>query len=228
MYAFSYFCPMRRLLLISATTMEIEPTLDFLERYRVMKPLAYHLNDLLVEVCITGVGMVNTAFELGKVDGDHFDMSVNAGVAGSFSHFKIGEVVSVVHDCFSELGAEDDQNFLSIDDLGFGKQRLELQRLIRSDATDDLQKAISITVNTVHGNEESIRRTTQLYKPDIESMEGAAFIHAANAYNWQAIQLRAISNKVERRDRDRWDVPLAIKNLNSKLIELIRELSTPD
>src|SRR5436190_20182543 len=98
---------MSRLLLVSATTMEIEPTIDFLERYRVMKPLTYHINGLHVEVCVTGAGMVNTAFELGKLDGDHFDMAINAGVAGSFSHFKMGDVVNVVHDCFSELGAED-------------------------------------------------------------------------------------------------------------------------
>ncbi|MDI1354783.1 MAG: futalosine hydrolase [bacterium] len=216
---------MVKLILVSATSMEIEPTLQFLEHYKAARPDTYIFGRLAIEVCITGVGMVNTAFELGKLSNTVFDLAINAGVAGSFAHFKTGEVVTVIHDCFSELGAEDDQNFLSSDDLGFGKQKLELQNLLRSMVTDSLPKAFSITVNKVHGNEESIKKTKALHKPDIESMEGAAFIHAANAFQWKAIQVRAISNRVERRNKDKWDVPHAIKNLNDVLIELIKDLN---
>ena len=44
-------------------------------------------------------------------------LAINAGVAGSFGEYDEGEVVNVPDDCFSELGAEDDEEFLSIDFL---------------------------------------------------------------------------------------------------------------
>src|SRR5204862_354098 len=81
----------------------------------------YLLEKMQITICITKAGMVNTAFELGAFKGDDFDLAINAGVAGSFGKYKKGEVVNVTKDCFSELGAEDDLNFLSIDDLGLGE-----------------------------------------------------------------------------------------------------------
>ncbi len=65
----------------------------------------------------------------------------------------------------------------------------------------------------------------QEYQADVETMEGAAFILAANAFNWRAIQLRAISNKVEKRNKDNWQMALAIKNLNHVVVELLQNLN---
>src|SRR4249919_1880733 len=104
-------------------------------------------------VLITGAGMVNTAFELGKLIGSHFDVVVNAGVAGSFNKFEVGEVVNVTRDCFSELGAEDDRAFLSIDQLGLGRQHVEAEHVFDNEFVAELPKTSGITVNTVHGNE---------------------------------------------------------------------------
>ena len=56
-------------------------------------------------------------------------------------------------------------------------------------------------------------------------MEGAAFMYVANAFNWNALQLRSISNKVENRNKEDWDMPLAIKNLNTVLINCINEIN---
>jgi len=38
------------------------------------------------------------------------------------------------------------------------------------------------------------------------------------------LQIRSISNYVEPRNKDNWDLPLAISNLNNTLIELITSL----
>ncbi|MBL7930802.1 MAG: futalosine hydrolase [Bacteroidia bacterium] len=216
---------MKRILLVAATEFEIEPTLRFLEKWHSYKKNTYILEHIQVTTCITKAGMVNTAFELGQFKGDDIDLAINAGVAGTFDVFKIGEVVNVMKDCFSELGAENDTAFLSIDEIGLGQQKREIKNLFLSKSTDALARASGITVNTVHGNEESIQKIVERYHPDVESMEGAAFIHAANAFNWKAIQLRSISNRVEKRNRDYWNLPLAIQNLNKVLLDLLNELN---
>jgi futalosine hydrolase len=50
--------------------------------------------------------------------------------------------------------------------------------------------------------------------PQIESMEGAAFFYACRQLNVPCLQIRAVSNYVEKRNRDNWHIGLAIKNLN--------------
>lgn len=209
---------MINIILVSATRFEIEPALRFLNTFNSDK--------ISVTPCITNVGMVNTAFELGKQAGKNFDIAINAGIAGSFGRYKTGGVVQVAEDCFSELGAEDDDEFISIDTLGFGIQKLSIKNVLVNEVTEALPKASGITVNTTHGHEGNIKKIAERYNADVETMEGAAFIHAANAFGWQAIQLRAISNKVEKRNKEAWDIPLAIKALNEKLIELINIINS--
>lgn len=216
---------MKTILLVSATSFEIEPALEFLKPYKGVKPNCFVFGKLNVEVCITGVGMVNTAFELGKLAEREYSAAINAGVAGSFGLHHIGDVVNVTRECFSELGAEDDTTFLSINELGLGQQRLELNNRLQAEALSKLPEASGITVNRVHGNEKTIHEVIALYQPEIESMEGAAFVHAANALNWPAVQLRGLSNRVEIRNRDKWDIPQAVKNLNAVVIDLIKELN---
>jgi futalosine hydrolase len=56
-------------------------------------------------------------------------------------------------------------------------------------------------------------------------MEGAAFFYACRQFNIPCLQIRAVSNYVEKRNRDNWDIPLAIKNLNNFAIELVNRIS---
>jgi futalosine hydrolase len=216
---------MTKLLIVSATEAEIQPVLIFLSPYKSPEPFSFVFGRLAIDVCITGVGMVNTSFELGRIDGENYDMAINAGVAGAFGDLNKGAIVNVTEDCFSEWGAEDGENFLRIDDLNFGKQKIEIENQLESFVSENLPKVRGITVNKVHGHQKSIEKIIASHGPDVESMEGAAFIHAANFYNWQAVQLRAISNKVKTRNKNNWDLPLAVQNLNATVIELIRELN---
>ena len=82
-----------------------------------------------------------------------------------------------------------------------------------------------ITVNKVHGNAQSIEKTIQLHQPQTESMEGAAVFYACQQLNIPAMQIRSISNYVEPRNRESWQIGLAVKNLNDWLIEFINKFS---
>jgi len=180
------------------------------------------------EVLVTGVGMVATAFALGKhLSSNKYDLVVNLGIAGSFDRsIALGEVVEITEDTFAELGAEDDLKFLPIADMGFGEATFypskKLADLYNLFNTFNLKQATAITVNTVHGNEQSIKKVSDRLTPQIESMEGAAFFYACKQFNVPCLQIRAVSNYVEKRNRDAWNIGLAIKNLNTFAVEFLK------
>jgi futalosine hydrolase len=78
-----------------------------------------------------------------------------------------------------------------------------------------LRAVNGITVNTVHGNDDSIARTTRRFSPDVESMEGAAFMYACMVQSVPFAQVRAVSNMVERRNRAVWKLDEAIAHLGA-------------
>ena len=179
-----------------------------------------------IEFLITGVGMVATAFSLGKhLATHHYDLIVNLGIAGSFDRdIVLGEVVEVVEDSLSELGAEDDLTFLPIETLGFGESIFETDTRLSTYTDQQLKQVTAITVNTVHGQEQSIQKLTGRIQPQLESMEGAAFFYACKQVGVPCLQIRAVSNYVEKRNRDAWQIALAIKNLNMFASEFLERV----
>lgn len=179
-------------------------------------------------VLITGVGMVATAYRLGAYLASHpVEAIVNVGIAGSFDgDLPPGSLVRVLSDSFSELGAENDGEFLSIDQMGFGRQResenprgLDHLRTLSA-----LRGVRGITVNSVHGNRQSIERIRERMQPQVESMEGAAVFYCAGQMNIPCVQVRSISNRVEVRNTANWGVALAIEKLNDWLRAFVDEL----
>jgi futalosine hydrolase len=180
------------------------------------------------DLLITGVGMVATAFAVGIWLSNHsYELVINLGIAGSFDRsIPLGQLVEISQDTLSEPGAEDDEDFLTIGQLGFGEDTFhpskKLSDLYNLFNNFNLQAATAITVNTVHGNERSIAKVTRRLQPQIESMEGAAFFYACKKFNAPCLQIRAVSNYVEKRNRDSWKIGLAIKNLNNFALEFLK------
>src|SRR3546814_1131918 len=118
--------------------------------------------------------MIAISYELGKkLALTKYDALLNVGIAGSFDpNLKLGTVVRVKSDVFSELGAEDDNNFLSIEDMGLGNSINHENALpfMQYDSVSTLKGVKGITVNTVHGNSNSIDIVSKRLKPEIESM----------------------------------------------------------
>lgn len=209
-----------KLLLVAATIPEVQPLLSAfqMERNADGKEVGKHF----VRVIITGAGMVPTAFSLGKHLAEHqYDLAINAGIAGSFDFdLNLGDVCLVKEDTFAELGAEDGEDFLSSDNLNLGSAS-QTHNPNPDFELPELKKVNAITVNKVHGHELSIAKAIARFNPQIESMEGAAFFYACNQSGVRCIQIRAISNYVERRNREKWNISLAIKNLNDTIINLL-------
>ena len=55
-------------------------------------------------------------------------------------------------------------------------------------------------------------------------MEGAAFFYACLFEGITCSQIRTISNRVEKRNRDNWDIPLAVKDLCATGLNIINNI----
>ncbi|MCX6268027.1 MAG: futalosine hydrolase [Bacteroidetes bacterium] len=227
-----------RILLVAATIFEIRPFLDKLHFVGKQSDYLslYQFKNNQIDVLIPGVGMVPTAFHLGRqLVVQRYELAINAGIAGTYyKYLPLGSVVNVVEDCVAELGAEDGENFLSVFELGLADPDTNPYRggrLINDcigseipgadEIIRELPNVKAITSNTVRGNVQSIARIQRIADADIESMEGAAFFYACFSEKTPCLQIRAVSNVVEERDKSRWNLDLALKNLNKTLFKII-------
>lgn len=218
-----------KILIVAATPNELEHIQLKLEKLNTE-------HDIILFA--TGVGMIATTFELTNIfRSEPIDLAINVGIAGAFNKtIELGEVVEVVQDEFSEELVEDGIEFRTYDEIGlrsnneapFSNGKLYnsfkfVQRSLDSSPLG-LKEANAITVNTVHGNDFSIKRIKDRLNPDVETMEGAAFFYVCNKMEIPTIQLRAISNYVEKRNREKWEVELALRNLAEEVINVIDKL----
>lgn len=187
-----------------------------------------------VDVVRTGVGMVATAAWCARILArQRCDVALNLGVCGSFtSRLPVGSVVHVVTDEMPELGAEDGAGFLPLAALGlqdpdappFRGGVLVNGRPPASRALAALPTARGITVNTVHGHDVSIAQVVERCDPEVESMEGAGFFYACLSAGTPCAQVRAVSNRVERRNRGAWNLAGAIGQLADVARAVIEDL----
>lgn len=211
------------ILLVAATPFEIAPTLAWLQaNFQQKEEAVFIREEIIVQTLVTGVGMTATAFQLGQFFAQaRPDWAINAGIVGTFDHsLTIGDVVQIVSERFGDLGVEEaDGQFTDMAEMGFMPQSLMTNP---QPPIPTLTICQGLTVNKVHGNAASILKIRNKY-PDaqVESMEGAAFFYACLASGVPFVEIRSISNRVEPRNRDAWNLPLAIKNLNEVLVEIL-------
>jgi futalosine hydrolase len=178
-----------------------------------------------IDVLVTGVGMVASAARCAQaLARGRYDVAYNFGVCGAFDRsLPPGTVVHVVSDRVSELGVEDGPGLLMLKDLGLAQDDGELRNEVppANAVLRTLPSVRAITVNTVHGRAESIAAVVARWSPQVESMEGAAFAYASTISGVPYAQVRAVSNIVERRNRDAWRLDLAIRNLNDTALRML-------
>lgn len=212
-----------KILLLSATPFEIAPCLLWLEQH---EPPG-------IRSCIGGVGPVATAWNLAHaLQAERPDLVIQAGIGGAIDRrLQIGEVVHVVSERFADLGVEEaDGRFTDLFELGllepatppFVAGRLNNLQPAGANFLPGVQ---GITVSKAHGSAASIEALRAKY-PDaqLESMEGAALFYGCLLSGVSFLEIRGVSNYVEPRNREGWNLPLAIDNLNAVLIEILQTL----
>lgn len=219
--------------LTAATAQEIQPLLDYLNRhYPSMYPQQYRLPKGNLYVWITGVGMMATTYRMSRwLVQMPVDWVFNMGIAGSYRRdWALGTVVQVTSEQIGDCGAEAaDGSFSNIFEMGLTEPNEPpfINGKLYNPAADEfsfLPKAQGITVNKVTGTAASVEQMRQKYQPDIETMEGAAFHYACLMQHIPFLQIRAISNYVEPRNKAAWDIPLAVQKLNETGVEMLKQV----
>lgn len=222
-----------KILFVSATPFEIAPLQQYLSaNFWPSSDTFYQKEALEVQLLVAGVGMTLTAFNLGGLFAkQRFDLAVNMGIAGALDPaLVIGAVVNIVSERFADLGVEEsDGRFTDVHELGLVDANASPfangELLNPAAGFDFLPNAKGLTVNKVHGCQASIDALRRKYLADVESMEGAAFFLACLLAGQPFLEIRSISNYVEPRNREAWDLPKAITNLNEVLIDIVSALS---
>lgn len=215
-----------QVLIVSATLLEVE-SLILHFKAESLKPNFYYykINSVNFDILITGVGLIATSFFLtNTLFQKKYDFILNMGICGSFKkEISIGSVVSVATENYGDLGVEDGNKFVPFANIKLPESENAFNQFSFENLNSTLAKlplAKSISVNKVHGNEESIKQVIENFNPDIESMEGLAVFFVCIQKEIPFLEIRAVSNYVERRNIANWNIPLALKNLTQEVVKI--------
>jgi len=224
-----------KILLVSATRFEVKHLVDRFESMVIIPGVLQKLrvDQLEIDLLTPGIGMVQTAFYLGKYLGaSNYTLAINAGICGAYStEVPIGSVIHVIEECIPEAGVEEDGKFQSVFQMGLqdpGEFPFDEGKLINNNCPEmtslkQLKPGTGNTVNTLFTDPGKLNQLKTLFPADVESMEGAAFLYACLVENVVCAQIRAVSNIVGERDKAKWDLKLAITKLDEILMTIFDE-----
>jgi futalosine hydrolase len=214
-----------KVLTIAATELEIE-------LLRSTLPEVYKEN---VDFKVTGIGSLITTFNLTThLFNKTYDWVIQAGIAGTLDpEIPVGSVCQVVTETLSDLGSEDEKGILlDVFDLNLMEKNLEpfIGGILINPIKINIPELIEVngsTLNKSLGTNLSINHFRNRFpKCQIESMEGGALFYVCNSLNKKFIEIRAISNLVEERNRASWQITLALNNLNKMFCNVLNSILT--
>ncbi|RKP46722.1 futalosine hydrolase [Cohnella endophytica] len=192
--------------------------------------------DSRFDVVAAGVGpvaaAVSTAMALSSASSP-YSLVISAGIAGGFvGAAPVGSLVVASESIAADLGAETPDGFAAVDKLGFGTNRLPVNRELALGLTDRLTAAgwvtcyaPVLTLSTVTGTAETAAELAKRAPgAAAEAMEGYGVAEAAHRVGIPFLEIRAISNAVGPRDRSAWklgDAFAALEAAGTHLTEVI-------
>jgi len=222
-----------KILIVAATWMEVRLLADELEfqEENTNNIKKYRYKNTEVDILISGIGTTFITFHLtNALMNQKYGLVINMGIAGSFTRdLKIGQVVNVISEEFADLGIEDNKEFLTLFDSGYLEaDEFPFENGVLKNSTNgtisSLKPVRGITTNKSNGRESSIHELSVKFNGHIESMEGAAVFYVCKWMGVPFLEIRAVSNYVEPRDVSRWNIPLALENLSTQVLNVFEKL----
>lgn len=185
----------------------------------------------------TGIGAVNTAHALTCVlQARRPAWVLQVGIGGGYpeSGLGIGDLALASEECYGDLGVKTGAGWQGAELIGIPV--LEQERVYFNRFPLDaewVRKAAEIlpaakvgpfvTVQECSGTDELGVERGRRFAGVCENMEGAAVAHLCALYEIPFVEVRAISNIVEARDRDKWDLPLALERAQAAALQLVEQ-----
>jgi futalosine hydrolase len=218
----------RKITIVSATENEIDPLLQYLKIHAEHHSFqTYQLHGLMIDILYSGIGILHTSYSLmDYLSHRHPDGWIQAGIGGAFdTSLAIGNVYQIRSEIISGFGAEDKDGII-MDPFKLGWSNPDSFPFTGGvlacpyETSSELTSASGMTTFYAHGAADHIEQLRNQPHGQIENMEGAAFFYISLLKKIPFLSIRSISNLVETRDTTRWQMGLAITNLNEVLIEL--------
>ncbi|MGW7506516.1 futalosine hydrolase [Streptomyces massasporeus] len=158
-----------------------------------------------------------SALTAAALKGAPYGLVVSAGIGGGFQpEAPVGSLVVGDEIVAADLGAETEDGFLPVTELGFGTVRHEppadLVRRVAESA--GARTGAVLTVSTVTGTAVRAAALRERHPTALaEAMEGFGVAEAAAAQGVPVLEIRAISNPVGPRDRAAWRIGDALAAL---------------
>lgn len=181
---------------------------------------------------VHGAGILQATYHLQKLCLQKPDLIIQCGIAGAYNgSLAIGESVVVYSEHLGDTGAEDQDTILDLFDINLlDKHSFPFTEGYLLNETvkqfSQLKVVNGLTVNMASGNEQTIRLRQEKFHADIETMEGACLHYVCLQEHIPFIQFRGISNRVEPRDKSRWQIADALQQCQQEVITFIHQLPT--
>jgi futalosine hydrolase len=236
---------LENILLITATRLEAEPLrreLQGLEQFafpigEVWRGIVPSTNQL-VYLAHLGIGKVNTAAGLAlAIEKLNPTSVIQFGIGGAYvnSFASIGVVMAATHDLHIDSGVRTEKGWQGMQEVGFPlltKNEATFYNLFPTDTTltqsivhaVNLPTGIFATSETITGTFDEGSSIQKQFDVSVESMEGAAAAQVCLAMGVPFAEVRGVSNIVGERDKKNWDIRLAVKRVNSVVLDVLQRL----
>lgn len=194
-----------------------------------------------------GIGAVNTAHALTCVLQLHQPALVlQAGIGGAYpaAGLGVGDLALASEENYGDLGVRTPAGWQSAELIGipilqqqesfFNRFPLDPEQVARAEQTllkntwEDgapaLRSGPFVTVQECSGLSSLGEERRARFSGLCENMEGAAAAHLCRLYQVPFLEVRGISNLVEDRRREGWDLPLASRRAQEAALALVKEL----
>ena len=180
-----------------------------------------------ISFLVTGIGVLSAYASLVQFHlNTPVDRILQIGIAGAYAGAReeikvLGTPVIIEKEVVADLGAEDSNSFLSLNDLDledleyYESKNLTIFDDLFGDSLKTLPIVTGATVNTATGKEATGILRAEKYGVEVESMEGAGALKFGKDFGIPILQIRSISNIATTRDRESWDIIGAIKSLKN-------------
>jgi futalosine hydrolase len=178
----------------------------------------YSVKDNSIDLLVCGPGLPAAMFHtMQLLTSKKYNTIHLAGIAGSYDKkLTTGSLVCVENEQFADIGVHDEMKFTSLCNHTEWAEIYHNGKI--NNPNRDLMKDTQlplVTSNTVNLNNLPFEGVPTA---DIENMEGAGLFIIFNEMKIPFLEIRAISNQVRERNKSKWDIHLAIKNLTDYLV----------
>jgi len=198
-----------------------------------------------VVYAVSGIGKTNAAHAATLLI--HYYMPsliINFGVGGAYpsSGLALGDVAVATKEIYGDEGVITRKGMSDLREIGIPLLRKgrrgyfndfpfdrgmvgSVMEIFRKKDGYKVAKGAFVTVSACTGLREKAEEDERKFRAICENMEGAAVAHICALYGVPLIEIRGISNIVQDRDRDGWDLKKASLNCQKAVMELLGKIN---